>query len=192
MVCNRYKGANIASVAASGILVPLFNPRESTWAEHFRLNGAVIEPLDAIGEVTAKVLRLNAAERVVRRSLLHSFGGIRESDQRFSARSAAQVPPSTSLRKPASSHNGPSALKGSVCRRYFGSLLFLILARPTRCARAANNLEGTSVKPQFPRSRKIPLVLLFSEMTWAARSDMCLTSISPRAEIFDPGDILYT
>jgi hypothetical protein len=69
MVCNRYKGANIASVAASGILVPLFNPRER-WAEHLRLNGAAIELLDVIGEVTAKVLRLNAAERVVRRSVL--------------------------------------------------------------------------------------------------------------------------
>jgi hypothetical protein len=27
MVCNRYKGSNIASVAPSGDLVPLFNPR---------------------------------------------------------------------------------------------------------------------------------------------------------------------
>jgi hypothetical protein len=73
MVCNRYKGANIGSVAASGIFVPLFNPRESTWAEHFRLNGAIIEPLDVIGEVTARVLRLNAAERVVRRSILQQL-----------------------------------------------------------------------------------------------------------------------
>jgi hypothetical protein len=73
MVCNRYKGANIASVAASGMLVPLFNPRESTWAKHFWLNGAVIEPLDAMGEVTARVLRLNAAERVVRRSVLQQL-----------------------------------------------------------------------------------------------------------------------
>jgi 5-methylcytosine-specific restriction endonuclease McrA len=46
MVCNRYKGANIASVADAGSLVRLFNPRESTWAKHFRLNGAIIEPLD--------------------------------------------------------------------------------------------------------------------------------------------------
>ena len=73
MVCNRYKGANIASVAASGLLVRLFNPRESTWAKHFRLNGAVIEPLDVMGEVTAKLLRLNAAERVVKRSVLQQL-----------------------------------------------------------------------------------------------------------------------
>jgi hypothetical protein len=73
MVCNRYKGANIASVATSGALVPLFNPRESPWAKHFRLNGAVIEPLGVIGDVTAKLLRLNAAERVVRRSVLQQL-----------------------------------------------------------------------------------------------------------------------
>ena len=73
MVCNRYKGANIASVATSGALVRLFNPRESTWSEHFILNGAAIEPLDVIGEVTARVLRLNAADRVVRRSLLQQL-----------------------------------------------------------------------------------------------------------------------
>lgn len=73
MVCNRYKGANIASVADSGVLVRLFNPRESTWEKHFRLNGAVIEPLDVIGEVTAKLLRLNTAERVARRGVLQQL-----------------------------------------------------------------------------------------------------------------------
>lgn len=73
MVCNRYKGANIASVAKSGALARLFNPRESIWTNHFRLTGAVIEPLDEIGEVTAKLLRLNAAERVVTRSFLQQL-----------------------------------------------------------------------------------------------------------------------
>jgi hypothetical protein len=73
MVCNRYEGANIASVDTSGVLVRLYNPRESTWAKHFRLNGTVIEPLDVIGDVTAKLLRLNAAERVVRRSMLQQL-----------------------------------------------------------------------------------------------------------------------
>ncbi len=73
MVCNRYKGSNIASVSSSGELVPLFNPRQSEWRDHFKLNGSVIEPLGTIGEVTARVLRLNAAERVVRRSLLQQL-----------------------------------------------------------------------------------------------------------------------
>ena len=70
MVCNRYKGSNIASVSPSGDLVPLFNPRLQAWKDHFRLVGAVVEPLDLAGEVTARVLRLNTAERVVRRSIL--------------------------------------------------------------------------------------------------------------------------
>jgi hypothetical protein len=70
MVCNRYKGSNVASVSGVGDLVPLFNPRQHTWTDHFRLNGAVIEPLDPVGEVTARVLRLNTSERVVRRSVL--------------------------------------------------------------------------------------------------------------------------
>jgi hypothetical protein len=43
IVCNRYKGSNIASVSLSGGLVPLFNPRLDQWSDHFRLNGAVIE-----------------------------------------------------------------------------------------------------------------------------------------------------
>ena len=73
MVCNRYKGSNIASVSPSGDLVPLFNPRQDQWKDHFRLSGAVIEPLDSIGEITARVLRLNTAERVVRRSLLQKL-----------------------------------------------------------------------------------------------------------------------
>jgi hypothetical protein len=73
LLCNRNKGASIASIAGSGELVRLFNPRESTWRNHFRLNGAVIEPLDEVGEATAKLLRLNSLERVVRRSLLQQL-----------------------------------------------------------------------------------------------------------------------
>ena len=73
MVCNRYKGSNIASVSPAGDLVRLFNPRVDRWSEHFRLNGSVIEPLGLVGEVTARVLRLNTAERVVRRSVLQQL-----------------------------------------------------------------------------------------------------------------------
>lgn len=73
LVCNRHKGSNIASVAPSGNLVPLFNPRLAQWNDHFRLNGAVIEPLDPVGEVTARVLRLNITERVMRRMVLQQL-----------------------------------------------------------------------------------------------------------------------
>lgn len=73
MVCNRYKGSNIASLSALGELIPLFNPRKDQWENHFRLSGAVIEPLDSTGEVTARVLQLNVADRVVRRRLLQQL-----------------------------------------------------------------------------------------------------------------------
>ena len=74
MICNRFKGPNVSSVDASGAVVQLFHPRSQPWADHFRLVGAVIQPLTATGEATAKLLRLNAAERVVERTLLQRLG----------------------------------------------------------------------------------------------------------------------
>ena len=74
MICNRCKGPNVSSVDAAGAVVPLFHPRSQPWAEHFRLLGAVIQPLTAIGEATARLLRLNAAERVVERTVLQRLG----------------------------------------------------------------------------------------------------------------------
>jgi hypothetical protein len=70
MICNRFKGANVSSVDASGAIVRLFNPRSERWEDHFRLAGAVVEPLTGTGEATARLLRLNAAERVVERNVL--------------------------------------------------------------------------------------------------------------------------
>lgn len=74
MICNRYKGPNISSVDASGAIVRLFDPRSERWEDHFRLTGAVIQPLTGTGEVTARLLRLNAAERVVERTMLQRLG----------------------------------------------------------------------------------------------------------------------
>ena len=70
MLCNRFKGPNVSSVDAAGAVVPLFNPRSQLWADHFRLAAAVIQPITATGEATAKLLRLNAAERVIERAVL--------------------------------------------------------------------------------------------------------------------------
>lgn len=46
--CNLNKGSDIASLASDGNLARFFNPRQDKWAEHFRLTGAVIEPLTAV------------------------------------------------------------------------------------------------------------------------------------------------
>jgi hypothetical protein len=73
MICNRFKGTNVGSVDVLGSFVRLFNPRTDKWEHHFRLEGAVIQPLTPAGEATARLLRLNAAERVIERNLLQRF-----------------------------------------------------------------------------------------------------------------------
>jgi hypothetical protein len=70
--CNTYKGSDITSVdwASGGQIVPLYNPRQQTWKDHFRLQDALIQPLTGTGRVTVSLLRLNARERVEERELL--------------------------------------------------------------------------------------------------------------------------
>jgi HNH endonuclease len=74
MICNRFKGTNIGSLNAAGSVVRLYSPRSDRWEENFRLRGAVIEPLTGSAEATVKLLRMNAAERVVERSVLQLLG----------------------------------------------------------------------------------------------------------------------
>jgi hypothetical protein len=74
VLCNRYKGTDIAGIDRSGQLVRLFDPRRDVWYEHFKIDGATIQPLTPTGEATARLLRLNAAERVVERRLLQDLG----------------------------------------------------------------------------------------------------------------------
>jgi hypothetical protein len=59
-------------------MVRFFNPRRDSWDEHFKLQGPVIQPLTAVGEVTARMLRLNAAERVIERRLMQMLGQYRK------------------------------------------------------------------------------------------------------------------
>lgn len=73
--CNRYKGSNVGSFdPETGNLVPLYNPRTQAWADHFRLDGPIIEPLTPEGRVTVKILRLNDVARVEERVLLIELG----------------------------------------------------------------------------------------------------------------------
>jgi hypothetical protein len=50
--------------------VPLFNPRQQTWSEHFELDRPYIQPLTATGRVNSFLLRFNASERIEERELL--------------------------------------------------------------------------------------------------------------------------
>jgi len=75
MLCNRYKGSDLASLdSQTGQLSRLFHPRQDRWADHFRLHGAVIEPVSIVGGVTIFLLRLNAPERTAERQLLQELG----------------------------------------------------------------------------------------------------------------------
>jgi len=75
MICNRLKGSDVASIdPRTGGIVRLFNPRSDCWADHFRLEGAVIEPVSSIGSAKVRLLRLKAPERISERGLLQSLG----------------------------------------------------------------------------------------------------------------------
>lgn len=74
-VCNYLKGTDLTSIdPSSGKVTPLFSPRTQRWSRHFRLTGARIEPLTAIGRATVRLLHLNDTERVDERELLIRFG----------------------------------------------------------------------------------------------------------------------
>jgi HNH endonuclease len=74
VLCNRYKGTDIAARDHSGDVIRVFDPRRDEWQQHFSMKGPTIQPLTPIGEATVRLLRLNAAERVVERQLLQSLG----------------------------------------------------------------------------------------------------------------------
>lgn len=62
--CNRAKGTDVGSIATSGEFTRFFNPRTDLWSEHFRLDGAIIQPLTVIGEVTVRIFLFNDSARI--------------------------------------------------------------------------------------------------------------------------------
>src|SRR3989304_7401236 len=64
--CNSYKGSDLSSVdwEADSAIIPLYNPRQQVWDEHFQLDGVRIIPQTAAGRVTVYLLQLNAPERI--------------------------------------------------------------------------------------------------------------------------------
>jgi hypothetical protein len=72
--CNRHKGSDVGSVSAAGEFSRFFNPRTDRWSGHFRLVATAIQPLTVIGEVTARILRLNHTDQLLERDRLMSVG----------------------------------------------------------------------------------------------------------------------
>jgi hypothetical protein len=72
--CNRAKGSDVGSISTTGEFTRFFNPRADHWAEHFRLEGAAICSLSAIGEVTARIFGFNDSARLHEREEMIRFG----------------------------------------------------------------------------------------------------------------------
>ena len=74
-ICNRFKGSDIASIdPETGQTVGLFHPRRDRWEDHFHIVRGLITPATAVGRVTARLLRMNAVERIAEREILQAIG----------------------------------------------------------------------------------------------------------------------
>jgi hypothetical protein len=73
-LCNRAKGSDVGSVSMPGEFTRFFNPRTDQWGEHFRLEGASIQPLTTIGKVTVRIFGFNDSARLHEREEMIRFG----------------------------------------------------------------------------------------------------------------------
>jgi hypothetical protein len=71
--CNSHKGPNIAGYL-EGAHVPLFNPRNDRWADHFAWDGPVLVGQTPVGKVTIEVLAINLPYRIALRAALIEEG----------------------------------------------------------------------------------------------------------------------
>ena len=56
-----HKGPNLTGIDPdSGMIVPLFSPRQQRWADHFALREAMIVGLTPVGRTTVHVLAMGA------------------------------------------------------------------------------------------------------------------------------------
>jgi 5-methylcytosine-specific restriction endonuclease McrA len=74
--CNAYKGTNLSSIdPETKITVPLYNPRQDAWRDHFLLKGGGIIGLTPTGRATVRLLHMNAPQRVELRDEWLTDGG---------------------------------------------------------------------------------------------------------------------
>ena len=74
VLCNQAKGSDVGSISQTGEFSRFFNPRTDKWDEHFRLDGATIQALTQIGEVTARILGFNDSARLHEREEMIDLG----------------------------------------------------------------------------------------------------------------------
>ena len=63
--CNLHKGPNVGGPdPTTGLLTPLFNPRQQSWADHFERVGPLIVGRTDVGRTTVRVLAMNDAQQL--------------------------------------------------------------------------------------------------------------------------------
>jgi hypothetical protein len=73
--CNGFKGPNLTAIdPATDAIVPLFNPRQDRWREHFAVEDLHIVGLTDVGRATAALLNMNDPDRLQLRSELTALG----------------------------------------------------------------------------------------------------------------------
>ncbi|MCI0695885.1 HNH endonuclease [candidate division KSB1 bacterium] len=73
--CNRHKGSDIGSILwSTQEFIRFFNPLTDKWADHFKLDGAIIRPLTEIGKATAQILGFNNIDRILELQTLIAVG----------------------------------------------------------------------------------------------------------------------
>lgn len=73
--CNNSKGSDLGTlVGLRPELTRLFHPRSDRWAECFELHGVQVDPANAVGGATAKLLQINEDNRVRERQVLAEVG----------------------------------------------------------------------------------------------------------------------
>ena len=82
LVCNQYKGSDIASLDPdTNKISALYNPRTDRRTERFSLHRANFLPLTAKGRVTVNLLKLNWLERIEERLWLAEVELLKAPDQ---------------------------------------------------------------------------------------------------------------
>ncbi len=73
--CNNAKGSDLGTLAGPrSELTRLFHPRCDPWAECFQFHGVRLDPANAVGEATVKLLQINDGNRLRERQALADAG----------------------------------------------------------------------------------------------------------------------
>jgi HNH endonuclease len=76
-MCNSYKSDRItATDPETGVVAPIFNPRQEQWNHHFAWveDGAIIQGKTAVGRATVTALQMNHPDVVAARQLWVAVG----------------------------------------------------------------------------------------------------------------------